>query len=100
MDEPRSYGLVTPLADPKQDRLIPRGMLTGHQTETGGKLPAIVKRLAITIGGHDRRGARRTDAFYGTELLADLVGRLLTPNLLVVFLEALIQRAEGCQQLG
>jgi hypothetical protein len=55
----------------------------------------IAKLLAITIGGHDRRGARRPDAFYGAEPLADLIGRLLTLNLLVVLLDAFIHRAEG-----
>jgi hypothetical protein len=75
--------------------------LSGRQTDTGGKLLAIVKRLAITISGHDRRGTLRTDALYGTELLAGhTLAACFTPNLLVVLLEALTQRAEGCQQLG
>ena len=100
MDEERSYILVPPLADPKQYRFIPRGMLTGHQTNTGGKLPAIAELLAITIGGHHRRGALRPNACYGAEPLADLIGRMLTLNLLVVLLDAFIQRAEGFQQLG
>jgi hypothetical protein len=62
MDKQRSDIFVTPLADPKQSRLIPRGMLTGHQTHAGGKLPAIAERLTITLGGHNRRSALRPNA--------------------------------------
>jgi hypothetical protein len=75
-------------------------MLTGHQTNTGGKLPAIAELLAITLGGHHCRGALRPDAFYGADPLADLTGRMLTLNLLVVLFDAFIQPAEGFQQFG
>ena len=75
-------------------------MLTGHQADTGRELPAIAELLAITVDRYDRRGALRPNAGYGAEPLADRVGRMLTRNLLVVLLDAFIQRAQGLQQLG
>ncbi len=63
------------LADPQQPRLASAGVLSRHQTQPGGKLPSVPKSVAITDGGHNRRGRHRPDAFHRGDTLAFGVSR-------------------------
>jgi hypothetical protein len=62
MHQQRAQIGVATFADPEQPRLASTGVLSRYQTQPGGKLSSVPKSVAITDGGHYRRGRHGPEA--------------------------------------